>query len=197
MKKNILLVILCLSALWITSCVSHLSPEKLIPTTDPTVASLVVKTPAPRIVAFDEATTLWDRCAALGTSEDLESGMLSQIEPPLLRERIMMRLEIQPEEVDSTIISRRCAGGALLVCNSTRYPYCVEKINIDPLPSEAMRRVCLNESMDGLTLPSMVIGSNNAYEWTCVNSEPVRGEMVLFPDAQGYNPNIWFPVEQE
>ena len=193
--KKLLSACLIPAALFMTGCVSHISPEKILPTAIP--QTIVIKTPAPRIVSFDEATTLWERCAVLGTSEDTESGMLSEIEPQILREHIMMRLDIQPDQAESTIITRRCANGALLVCNSSRYPHCVDKVKIDPIPNEAMRQACSHEGMEGLTLPSMVTGNNNAYEWTCVNGQPVHGDLVLYPDAQGYNPNIWFSVERE
>lgn len=193
MKKTLyllLVMVMLLSA----GCGSHLPKNFVVPTAAPDVK--IVK---PASVSQNDRSDAdpWVVCSLGVTEEDLNVSLLDELADPEFKSRVMIRLGIQPDEAKNIIIVSRCMNGLPYVCNATMYSQCAEQVDLSQEPNEAMLEVCTDPGLDGVTLPSAVIGKNNAYEWICSEGAPKIVSQAIEPDSAGFNSNIWYEIPND
>ncbi|MCB0171627.1 MAG: hypothetical protein KDJ97_13830 [Anaerolineae bacterium] len=89
----------------------------------------------------------------------------------------------------------RCMNGQVYACFVGANLPCESQADTSTTPTDAMTEYCAaNEDADAI--PAVVTGRDTVYAWSCVKGEATAGKEVTDVDAQGYQANIWYEIEQ-
>lgn len=192
MRKTLLFIG---SALLLSGCVHHIPVTSQTPTAVP--ERIVVKPASRSGSSSQKAMTAEDDLRAYclvmkNTSPEVD--LLSAITDESVRTRIRTVLSIPEEKAETTAIGRRCVNEKLRVCDLTKSPNCLEKVNYEVKANAAMQDACADPDSDGAVLPPSVTGEDTAFLWQCQDGKPVITGQLRKSDEQGYDPEQWFEL---
>lgn len=96
-----------------------------------------------------------------------------------------------PDAVVARTTVFRCAGGAVLLCNTGANLPCGRANTDRGLASAA--RYC-RDNPDDASIPMVVTGHDTVYRWRCRGGEAEAGEPVERTDARGFVARLWKPA---
>jgi hypothetical protein len=136
-------------------------------------------------------------CAAMGTVDGTEGHYSGPpMTEPIARALIKATGGQESAESLKAFMSNsvfRCVDGQVVACTVGANLPCMDKLNLDQTPAQALLDFCSANSTSD-SIPMAVTGHNSAYEWACKDAKPFIVKQIAEPDAQGFTKGIWYPI---